>query len=127
VSEVKVAFLLWDLRINNSVNHRLSPRLNQPDETKCSVFNQCVIVCTVPPQDWDVIQEIEKEGLELRICAYRPTDNRMSVNNFKFDYLPHGPSNGALNTNGGGKLPGPAGKCKPPSVGLSKIIVIDNR
>ena len=42
------------------------------------MFNQTVLICTVPEQDPDVIADIEKAGLELRITAYRPSDNKMS-------------------------------------------------
>ena len=64
--------------------------LNQPED--CTVFNQTVVICTVPPQKWEVIQAINRLNYELRICAFRPSDNRMSMNAFKFEYLPHVPT-----------------------------------
>jgi hypothetical protein len=90
VSEVKAAFILWDKDNDNSVNDPILEVLNQPEE--CTVFNQTVVVCMAPPQKWEVIQEIKRKNYELRICAYRPSDNRMSMNSFKFEYLPHVPS-----------------------------------
>ena len=90
VSEVKAAFILWDVANDTSVNDPILEVLNQPED--CLVFNQTVVICMAPPQRWEVVQAIKRKGYELRICAYRPSDNRMSMNSFKFEYLPHVPS-----------------------------------
>ena len=88
VSEVKAAFILWSKEENCTINdHSILSRLKQPED--CTVFNQTVITCIAPPQSWDVIQEIRQKNLELRIFAYRPSDNRLSRNSFKFEYLEH--------------------------------------
>ena len=87
VSEVKAAFVLWDTEGNCSVNDPILEVLNQPVD--CAVFNQTVVTCYAPPQNWDVIQAIKAKNFELRICAYRPSDNRISMNSFKYEYLPH--------------------------------------
>lgn len=96
VSEVKAAFILWDLENGVSINDPILEVLNQPED--CTVFNQTVVVCTAPAQDWNVIQAIKRKNFELRICAYRPSDNRMSMNSFKFEYLPHVPSEDGPNS-----------------------------
>ena len=57
------------------------------------VFNQTVITCIAPPQDPNVIREIKQKNLELHIFAYRPSDNRLSRNSFKFEYMDHVPAN----------------------------------
>ena len=72
------------------MNDPILQDLKQPED--CTVFNQTVITCTVPPQKWEVIQTIKRLNYELRICAFRPSDNRMSMNSFKFEYLPHVPT-----------------------------------
>jgi len=90
VSEIKAAFVLWDRTNNVTVNDPILMDLNQPED--CTVFNQTVVICTVPPQKWEVIQAINRLNYELRICAFRPSDNRMSMNAFKFEYLPHVPT-----------------------------------
>ena len=79
-------------------------RLKQPED--CTVFNQTVISCIAPPQSWDVIQEIRQKNLELRIFAYRPSDNRLSRNSFKFEYLEHVSANQPMKNN----FYGPSGK-----------------
>ena len=65
--------------------------MNQPRDPV--VFNQTVITCIAPPQDPNVIREIKQKNLELHIFAYRPSDNRLSRNSFKFEYMDHVPAN----------------------------------
>ena len=91
-------------------------RLKQPED--CVVFNQTVITCITPPQSWDVIQEIRQKNLELRIFAYRPSDNRLSRNSFKFEYLEHVQ---AIPQNKH-SFYGPAGTSKSPKNYSSKIL-----
>lgn len=91
-------------------------RLKQPED--CVVFNQTVITCITPPQSWDVIQEIRQKNLELRIFAYRPSDNRLSRNSFKFEYLEHVQ---AIPQNKH-SFYGPAGTSKSPKNHSSKIL-----
>jgi hypothetical protein len=67
--------------------HPLFTRIKRPKN--CSVFNQTVLICTVPAQDPAVIKEISDLGLELRITAYRPSDNKMSKTSFLFRYFRH--------------------------------------
>ena len=93
---------MWDKTNDTSVNDPILEVLSQPED--CTVFNQTVVVCTAPPQKWDVVQAIKRKNYELRICAYRPSDNRMSMNSFKFEYLPHVPSDQNQ------ALQGPSGK-----------------
>ena len=72
-------FILFDpvqKEVTTQSHHELFSRIKRPKD--CSVFNQTVLICTVPEQDPDVIADIEKAGLELRITAYRPSDNKMS-------------------------------------------------
>ena len=72
-------FILFDpvqKEVTTSSHHELFSRIKRPKD--CSVFNQTVLICTVPAQDPEVIADIEKAGLELRITAYRPSDNKMS-------------------------------------------------
>ena len=90
VSEVKASFVLWDDSRENYVNDPLVDELTQPQDLM--VLNQTVVVCVAPPQKWEVIEAIKRKKLQLRLCAYRPTDNRMSMNSLKYDYLPHVPS-----------------------------------
>jgi len=87
VSEVKAAFVLWDKENDCIINDPIAENLNQPED--CTVFNQTVVICYAPPQDWNVLQAIKAKNFEIRICAYRPSDNRMSMNSFKYEYLPH--------------------------------------
>ncbi len=80
VQDVKANFILWDPAKREVVmtqrHQDLFSRIRRPKD--CSVFNQTVLICTVPQQDPAVIREIEEQGLELRITAYRPSDNKMS-------------------------------------------------
>ena len=72
-------FILFDpvhKEVTTQSHHELFSRIRRPKD--CSVFNQTVLICTVPEQDPEVIADIEKAGLELRITAYRPSDNKMS-------------------------------------------------
>ena len=72
-------FILFDpvqKEVTTQSHHELFSRIKRPKD--CSVFNQTVLICTVPEQDPEVIADIEKAGLELRITAYRPSDNKMS-------------------------------------------------
>ena len=96
--------------------------LNQPED--CTVFNQTVVVCTAPPQKWEVIQAIKRKNYELRICAYRPSDNRMSMNSFKFEYLPHVPTNHTPQN-----FQGPSGKFlqNAKAINSTKILITRNQ
>ena len=75
-----------DGNIKNNDNYKLFKRIKQPNED-CTVFNQCVIRFLAPEQDEDVIEEIDRIGLQLRISAFRPSDRRMSLKHFKFTYV----------------------------------------
>ena len=87
--------MLWDKANESTVDNddyeATYKLINQPED--CTVFNQTVVICYAPPQDWNVLQAIKKKNLELRICVHRPSDSRMSMNSFKYEYLPHVPSN----------------------------------
>lgn len=89
MSEVKAAFILWDTQNDTFINDPILEVLNQPVD--CEVFNHTAVVCFAPPQKWECLQEIKSKGYELRLCVYRPSDNRMSMNSFKYEYLPHVP------------------------------------
>ena len=59
--------------------------------TDSTVFNQCVLIFTAPPQDPKFLrEEIIEKGYELRITAWRPSDGRLSHTSFEFKYFMHG-------------------------------------
>ncbi len=86
-------------------------QINQPDSSQTKVFNESVVVFPSPPQDPEVMKEIQRRGLQLRVTAYRyfkvslhnqkqksnhfefprPSDGRMSSTSFPFHYRDHDP------------------------------------
>ena len=46
-------------------------------------------IFTVPPQNYDVIEAIQKTGHRLKLALYRSLDGTYSETAFNFDYLPH--------------------------------------
>ena len=46
--------------VTTQSHHELFSRIKRPKD--CSVFNQTVLICTVPEQDPEVIADIEKAG-----------------------------------------------------------------
>ena len=46
-------------------------------------------IFTVPSQNYDVIEAIQKTGHRLKLALYRSLDGTYSETAFNFDYLPH--------------------------------------
>eukprot|EP00095_Tigriopus_kingsejongensis_P011831 maker-scaffold412_size179788-snap-gene-0.19 protein:Tk11831 transcript:maker-scaffold412_size179788-snap-gene-0.19-mRNA-1 annotation:"reverse transcriptase-like protein" len=93
VSGIRANFILYNPEKQSvcyDEHDELFKKLVQPPAKDCQVFNQCVVTCKVPKQDYRVIEEIERHGLQLRLTAFRPSDRKMSNTSFNFKYLKHG-------------------------------------
>ena len=91
VSDIRAMFIVWDPEKEEIINNNPAIRngLKQPKDS--SVFNQCVLTFTAPPQDPRLLHdEIISKGHELRITAWRPSDGRLSHTSFEFKYFLHG-------------------------------------
>ena len=91
VSDVRAMFIVWDPEKEVIINDNPAIRngLKQPKDS--SVFNQCVLTFTAPPQDPKLLHdEIISKGHVLKITAWRPSDGRLSHTSFEFKYFLHG-------------------------------------
>ena len=89
--DIRAMFIVKDPETEEIINNNpaILKGLKQPKDS--SVFNQCVLTFTAPPQDPKLLHdEILSKGYELRITAWRPNDGRLSHTSFEFKYFLHG-------------------------------------
>ena len=94
VSDIRAMFIVWDPEKEEIINNNPTILRGLKQPTDSTVFNQCVLIFTAPPQDPNLLRdEIISKGYELRITAWRPSDGRLSHTSFEFKYFLHGTGN----------------------------------